>query len=66
MIHGMEIAGATKLGFALISSASSVNFFFHFLEGLTTLHLGVRRFKSENGENSGFSGFFDLLNFDLL
>ena len=30
-------------------------------EGLTTLHLGARRFKSENGKNSGFSEiFFDF------
>ena len=29
-------------------------------EGLTTLHLGVRRFKSENGKYSGFSGIFGI------
>jgi len=31
---------------------------YYFIEVLTTLHLGVRRFKSENGKNSGFSGIF--------
>jgi len=46
-------------------------FHLYFYEGLTTLHLGVRRFKSENGEKSGFSEIFrifarflDFLDFD--
>ena len=41
-------------------SAYSLYIFNGRAEGLTTLHLGVRRFKSENWKKSGFSGIFRI------